>query len=357
MSPAKTLAQEIGEEEDAREKLVLASQLHNTKAELTSAKTLIRSLQAEIARLEVVENFLAVPLSQEPSWCRLPSKRAKKQQGRGTVCLLLSDLHLDEVVRPEEMRGRNAYNREIADLRLRKVFEGVIEQATYYHQGTSYDGCVVFLGGDLVSGGIHEELRETNEYPVPETIRFWTPKIGDGLNLLADTFGQVHVASVPGNHGRFTSKARYKYRSLENADWLISALLAQRFAHDSRFTFDVSEAMDTFVTVYGTKLLLTHGDQVKGGGGIGGIFPPIMRMKAKKQATEDFDHMVIGHWHSYIHSQGITVNGSLKGYDEYAYGNGFSSEDPRQAMFIITPERQITWPVEVFCQDRKQEGW
>lgn len=346
---------EILTEAHSTELLRLNARLDEKSRELAAAKTLIRSLQAEVDKLDFVDDFLKDPLPQEPGWCKTPSKPSKQEHG--IVCLLLSDLHLDEVVRPEELGSRNAFNREIAELRLKRVFESVIQQATFYHTGTKYDGCVVMLGGDLVSGSIHEELRETNEYPIPVTIRYWTPKIAEGLSLLADVFGKVHVASVVGNHGRFTAKPRYKMRAFDNADWLISVLLAERFANDKRFTFEIPEGTDAFVQIYDTRFLLTHGDQAKGGGGIGGIWPPIMRLKAKKQANDHFDWLVCGHWHTYVHSSGLIVNGALKGYDEFAAGNGFIFEPPQQAMWICTPERGVTWPVELFCQDRKKEGW
>jgi hypothetical protein len=346
----------VKQQEAEVDRLRLTARVDEKTRELSGAKTLIRSLQAEVDRLATVKDFLkTTDLNQVPKWAKPPNKNFKQEHG--IVNLLLSDLHLDEVVRPEEMQGRNAYNREIAELRLKRVFDGVVEQATFYHTGTQYDGCNVLLGGDLVSGSIHEELRETNEYPVPATIKHWTPQIAAGLNLLADVFGQVHVASVVGNHGRFTQKPRYKLRAFDNADWLISALLAERFATDSRFTFDVPEGTDTYVTAYDTRYLLTHGDQASGGGGIGGIWPPIMRLKARKQANNTFDHMCIGHWHQIVHSQGITVNGSLKGWDEFAMGHNFQAEEAKQAMWITTPERGTTWPVEIFAQDRKAEGW
>lgn len=358
MTKKKTLQEDLEEvaaKKEQDEKLLLQARLANKTSELTSAQTLIRSLTAENERMSKVHNFLKTPTEVEPPWA-IPKKR-KSSDKHGTVGLLLSDLHLDEVVLPSEMRGRNAYNREIADMRLRKVFNSVIEQATYYHQGTKYDGAYVALGGDLVNGDIHPELKETNEYPVPETIRFWVPKIASGLEMLADQFGFVEVAAVPGNHGRLGLKPRYKKRALDNADWLMSALLAERFSSDSRFKFDVPESMDTSTTIYDTTLLLTHGDQAGGGSGIGGIFPGIMRMKARKQANFEFDWLLMGHFHQYLHTQHITVNGSLKGWDEYALGHNFVYEPPNQAMFILTPEHGVTWPIELYCEDRKAEGW
>lgn len=351
----KELMTDFTDDLKVEERLLTQAKLDNTKAELTAARTLIKGLQADIERLERVHDFLKTDLEKEPAWLKAPVRKTKDE--RGIVCTLLSDLHLDEVVDPSEMQGRNAYNREIAELRLKRYFDQIVKQATHYHQGTKYDGCVVLLGGDLVSGGIHDELRESNEGTVADTIRFWTPKIGAGLEYLANEFGNVRVASVPGNHGRFTHRARFKKRAHDNADWLISALLAERFASDKRFAFDVPDSMDAHLQVYDTRFLLTHGDQASGGGGIGGIWPPIMRLKARKQANFEFDWMVIGHWHQYVHSQGITVNGSLKGWDEFAFGMNFQYEKPSQAMWIVTPERGVTWPVQIFVEDRKKEGW
>jgi hypothetical protein len=333
----------------------LLARLDTARKETTAARTQIRSLQADVDRLESVRDFLRTPLATEPRWAK--PKRLKSSERRGTIATVLSDLHLDEVVLPSEMGGKNAYSREIAELRLKRYFTNLIEQATYYHQGTMYDGGVMMLAGDTVSGIIHAELRETNDGTLFDTIRFWTPKLKAGLLLLADALGVPwHVMAVPGNHGRLTVKPRFKTRAHDNADWLIGALLAEALADDERFTFDISDGLDSVVKVYDTRILLNHGE-TGGGQGIGGIFPPIMRLRARKRASTEFDWFVIGHWHQYLHARGLTVNGSLKGWDEFAVGKAFEYEEPRQAMFIITPEHGTTWPIEILVQNRREEGW
>jgi hypothetical protein len=47
--------------------------------------------------------------------------------------------------------------------------------------------------------------------------------------------------------------------------------------------------------------------------------------------------------------QNFVVNGSLKGYDEYARRNGFGFEKARQALFLVTPERGITTQTAVYA--------
>ena len=57
---------------------------------------------------------------------------------------------------------------------------------------------------------------------------------------------------------------------------------------------------------------------------------------------QSFDYALIGHWHSLIYGQSVVINGSLKGYDEYAKRFKFGFERPQQALFYVAPERGIT---------------
>jgi hypothetical protein len=65
----------------------------------------------------------------------------------------------------------------------------------------------------------------------------------------------------------------------------------------------------------------------------------------------------MGHWHQYLSTPSLIINGSLKGYDEYAKISNFGFEPPQQALAIVTPERGITFQAPVFCLDRKREKW
>jgi hypothetical protein len=164
---------------------------------------------------------------------------------------------------------------------------------------------------------------------------------------------------VVGNHGRRTRKPRAKRRVRDNFDWLIGQMVANHFAADSRVTFDIPDATDALVSVYDSTFLLTHGDQVGGGSGIGGIWPPIMRMAAKKRNRYAFEAVVMGHWNQLIAAPtaGVIVNGSLKGYDEYAAVSNFMPERAQQALWLVAPNEGVTFSAPVFCDDRKAEGW
>lgn len=338
------------------------------KAELIKARRARDSAEREVVRLlaelEKAQKALSIVSAlddaalQPPQWL----SPAKPKMNAATLAVMLSDTHFDEVVNPDEMDGLNAYNREIAVLRLQKWSQNVVKLARHYLAGVKYDGIVVLLGGDIFSGDIHEELAETNEDTMLGSLLYWSEQLAASLDLLGNEFGKVHVASVMGNHGRMTRKPRAKLRAKTNFDWLLSKMLERHFKSDKRFTFDVPESADVLISIYGHGQLMTHGDQVTGGGGIGGIYPPIMRLRARKQQRHlqigsSFQTLWMGHWHQYISTPSLIINGSLKGYDEYAMVSNFGFEQPQQALAVVTPERGITIQAPVFCMDRKREKW
>ena len=339
------------------------AKIADVRRDRDAARQALKVSQAELAsltaRLHMVEQISDMDPS-PPKW--LTPKR-KPSAHHATVTTILSDCHFDEVVNPDELGGVNAYDRAIATLRLRRYFDQVVSLTRDYMAGVTFDGAVVMLGGDLVSGAIHEELAQTNDDSILGTVLYWSEMICAGLHMLADEFGHVHCPGVPGNHGRLTRKPRAKGRARDNFDWLICQLVAREFHDDDRVTFDIPDAFFTQWNVYGTTYHLQHGDNTSGGGGWMGPLGPVMRHQVKVEAvgqatSQPFDHMVVGHWHTYVNLPRGTINGSLKGYDEYAMTKAFSFEEPIQALWLTTPERGITMRSPIYCAvDRKAEGW
>lgn len=283
---------------------------------------------------------------------------------RGTLVAPFSDFHVGEVVEPAEVAYYNAYNPDIAEQRIKRYFERAIRMARQYLNGVKYDGIVVPSLGDTVSGDIHDEFRETNEWTNYQATSRVVPWLEEGLGMFAEEFGRVHYVQVPGNHPRDSKKPRYKKRSAHNADQFIGWQLEQRLGNDDRFTFDVSEGISADFQIYNTRFRCEHGDEAKGGSGIQGAMLPIALMthRRRKQAEAEghpFDCMLIGHWHQYMSmvGKGFLVNGAGKGYDEYARGKGFEPEPPQQALLVVTPEHGIGVQAPLFVGKRSEEGW
>lgn len=294
-----------------------------------------------------------------PKWDVSPDQ---KDAEHATALLLLSDLHLDEVVDYDAMGGLNKYDREIAHLRLNAVINNTIKVLKHYVNGVVLDGIVVALIGDIITGAIHEELERTNEAPVPATISHWIPYIAAGLVELADATGKVHVVCIGGNHDRMYKRLPHKERAESSYSWLIYNWLADTLRDDERITFSIPKAAQVRFDIYSTRFMASHGDGFRSAGGIGGLYPSLLKWVVRQHAIysavgDDFDVAIFGHWHQFIRGRDFFGNGTLKGFDEYAFNNGFTYEPAQQALAIVSPTRGITSTLPIFAEDQESEGW
>ncbi|WHZ14982.1 MAG: hypothetical protein OJF52_001822 [Nitrospira sp.] len=280
--------------------------------------------------------------------------RFKQASGHttGIPLLFVSDLHWDEMVDPAQIGGVNAYNHRIAVDRLKHCFGTFIDLTTNHLSKPSYDYAVLALGGDCLSGIIHDELRETNEFPIHVSVLSLADHLIAGITAMHNAFGRVYIPAVVGNHGRIDKKPRAKNRVFDNYDWLVYQLLAKHFKGEKDITFEIPEGSDVQFALHNTRYLLTHGDQFKGGSGIAGALSPLLLGFARKRKRQmavmrPYDFMMMGHWHQYLMARGIICNGSGKGYDEYAAHLNFDFEVPTQAAWLTHPDWGITarWPI------------
>ncbi len=307
-----------------------------------------------LAVLESIDQAKPTP----PKWA---VARHKVSTG-ATFGLFITDTHFDEVVRPEEIGGLNAYNRSIAEQRLERAFVQAVRVARDYVSGLTYDGVLLLLGGDIVGGEIHHEYEVTNEATIVETLLHWTEPLAAGIELLAGEFGKVHVAGVVGNHGRRTRKPRYKGRARDNYDWLLYRSVAKLFRGDDRITWQLPESLYADVQIYDTAIRLEHGDEAKGGSGIAAAMSPMLllqhrRTKQYRSSNRPLDLLAVGHWHSRYVLPGLIMGGTLKGVDEHTLGRGYDYQPPSQEAFVIAPNHGVILNAPVWVQDRHAEGW
>ena len=282
----------------------------------------------------------------------------------GMPMTIWSDWHLGEVVTSSETNGQNVFNWKVAEERITKLVNKTSEMCFSHMAKADFPGIVVALGGDMVSGDIHEILRQTNETTLLPTIRRGAGLIIAGLRQIADKFERVFVPCVSGNHGRTTKRIEHKLFTDTNADNMIYMLVRDALEGDTRFHFHIPASNEAHFQVYGHRFLLLHGHDlgVRGGDGIIGSIGPITRGKLKVGAQaramgKDFDTLIIGHWHQYIQLRGLIVNGTLKGFDGFANSGLRAAPEPaQQALWFLHPKYGITarWPI--FLQAERTAG-
>jgi hypothetical protein len=338
----------------------LITRLNEENADLRKIRDALEQ-ELAAAREEDEEDRLANLLSFKPLTIEVPHDVAGAP---GHPMTMWSDWHWGETVDPREMGGLNAFNEEIAQQRVRNLVSRTINiLRNYAGMRAEYpDGMTVFLGGDMVSGLIHEELVATNWGNIVDQAQGVASAIAGGLITLADAFGKVNVVGVVGNHGRLTKKPQAKGRALDSYDRSVYKAVKHQLGllGEWRVSIEIPDEIDRLVHVYNHRFMLTHGDALGASGGDGfiGAIGPIMRGSlkiaiAQSQINRDFDTIVIGHWHQYMprgDANPVIVNGTLKGYDEYARNilrARFAR--PSQALWLVSPKNGVAaqWPVYV----------
>jgi len=308
-------------------------QLQSEKKQL-----LDRLVEAE-ARMNAVA-AAAVGVSEKRIWVPRPHHGKTRNM---TAIAMASDWHVEETVDPRSVAGVNAYTMEIAQRRVERFFDAIIWNIEHQRASArlAIDDLLLWIGGDIITGYIHKELMEANQASPLEAIRWVSALIASGVEHLADHI-RLRVICDYGNHGRTGEKKMIATGAANSFEYHMYCQLAKDLAGVADFF--VTPSAHHRVEVYGYKIHTHHGDDVKGGNGIGGLAPPLLRRVAgwDAQSNNVADYHLIGHFHRAIDFGNVIVNGSMIGYGPYAQYIGAPDEPPCQQMFYIDEKRGKT---------------
>ncbi len=324
----------------------------------------VRALKRRVQELEQVRKSLherlddaedrldvALAIADSPSpECSIEPR--KRRQNEATAFLCASDWHVGELVDPSTVNGKNSYNPEIAQARGERYFQNSLRLIELARAGVRIDDVVLWLGGDMMTGYIHEELVESNTMSPSEECLFLLDMLSQGIEFLLDK-GSIKRLVVPcnyGNHGRTNPKRRVSTGAKNSYEWMTYHVLAQRFASDKRVEFLVADSSHIYVDVYGHTVRLHHGDDVRYQGGVGGLSIPLRKATDSWDTFKEADLTVIGHWHQFVDYGYALVNGSLIGFNAYALSVKARFEPPRQAFFLIDKERGKTLVAPIWVE-------
>jgi len=249
---------------------------------------------------------------------------------------LASDWHWEEVVTSAECNGLNEYNKEIAELRCGAFFGNLAKLVTKEQRDVVIRNGVLWLGGDLLSGNIHEALVETNRLgPVPAAIEVQQHLAGGLRYLLDNTDLHWSIPCSVGNHERITAKTRIKTSTENSLAAFVYYGLAAQFANEKRLTFRLPDAYFTYLDIHGKVCRFHHGDAIRYLGGIGGLHIPLRRKIADWNKSRRADYDFLGHLHTFTDGGYYVVNGSQIGFSAYASYIAAAYERPQQAFCLI----------------------
>lgn len=290
----------------------------------------LRDLEISDRRLELIAGLAD---REPPAPISLRGDSAKAQ---ATAVLCCSDWHVGELVDPGQVAGLNEYNPAIAKKRLERLAVGTGWVLDALAGGWQIRDLVLWLGGDIITGYLHDDQRESNSMSPTEEMLFARERIIGIIRYLLDrSIERIVVPCSFGNHGRTTHRPRCSTAAKNSYEWLLYQMLALEFAADPRVDFEVASGAHLYTEVYGRTIRWHHGDAVRYQGGVGGVTIPLNKAIARWDDARQADYTVIGHFHQLTDLGHAVVNGSAIGYGAYSLQIGASPETPAQAFFLI----------------------
>lgn len=307
-------------------------------------KELMGALNIQEALINATQEHIeALPKVKSP-----PSPRKVASITEEVLCLDNSDFHIGEIVKADEMGGLNAYNFDIYAKRLQLMSDAVASfktKMTGYNLRKLHVNCL----GDMLTGIIHDELVQTAEDSIVESVFNGALVYAQFLAEMLTLFESVELTGVIGNHGRMTKKVTYKQRYV-NWDYFFYQTVALMLAGNPRITFDLPRSFWTVKEIGGRRILLMHGDNIRSWQGIPwyGIKRSVANLNELLDGSQGFDDVHLAHFHddgSLARVRGkIMLNGSVIGGTEFSIGALFSSSEPTQTLYAINPHhKRMTW--------------
>lgn len=246
------------------------------------------------------------------------------------VCL--SDLHAGI----EVDNWWNVYNVDVLRSRLH-IYLDEIRSAQQLHRCKV---CYLVLGGDQISGLIHQNLRLQNNENVIEQLKTAVTYIGEFTYALQEWFEEVRVYSVAGNHSRINPNKEDHLKG-EELEEMIPFCLKLQFANNDKVVICdmMANKIDSTISAFKTRgdklFYVVHGDK----DAPANVVKNLTLMSGKKP-----DGVIMGHRHHNAfdteHSVKIIQCGCVVGTDDYCVDKRISGE-PEQCVVITSRNRTV----------------
>ena len=204
--------------------------------------------------------------------------------------------------------------------------------------------------GDMVSGRIHEELLQSEQFTAIEYCLGLSHLLAQGILYLSQHFPKIQITGIVGNHGRLTQRPSYKKGAVLNYDFLVYKIAEQLTCHQPNVTWHLPRSFFALTDVEGWNCLAYHGDGIRqylampwyGLARACTDFTELLKSK-----DEEFNYMFLGHFHKPGNISNINVetflNGSLIGPNEFSIKAVRGGHKARQWLLGFHRKRGCSW--------------
>jgi predicted phosphodiesterase len=211
----------------------------------------------------------------------------------------------------------------------------------------SCDDTLLVIDGDMITGDIHDELRETNDGGLRAQADACLKFLYRGVQAMrAATPGTLHVVCIGGNHGRLTKKQHIKNGTQHSVEHIGVYDPLRRLVGEEGVAWHIPPAERHIMTVHGRRVSTQHGTMIRSQGGIGGTLVPMTRWVTR---ANDADLYLFGHFHEADAYGKIVKNGSLIGSSGYVAWLGIEDRGPEQVAFVLDADRGVRRFERVSC--------
>lgn len=307
-------------------------------------KRLSRALDQQQTTEEIVIGLAtqAVKKIKCPKAPKIPRKDTRKIQESETCVIHISDTQIGKLTK--------SFDFSVAASRMKLLANKVEKLVTNRRSSAKVEKCVILIGGDIVEG---ETIFSHQPWTVDGDL--WDQAVTQAPKILSEFivqmsafFRDVHISSVPGNHGRPAPKnsSSSPRTNFDMIATVITRLLVAKMLPNDRITWDIDHGTFYSITdVEGHNILMVHGDQISGGGGIGGY--PLTGLARKvagwsQSIPEKWEAIFLGHFHrpmsGVIQNKMFFANGTIESDNTFALEVIGESGNPCQRVVFFNKE-------------------
>ncbi|MEM3062594.1 MAG: hypothetical protein QW303_03480 [Nitrososphaerota archaeon] len=329
----------------------LESKIASLRMQLSLESIKRRQAEEELRKLEAIFQTIN---DTKGYFCDSPIPTSTKSlfKKSATAILCLNDWHVEGCVRHDVVDNANEFNLEIASSRIETTFQKALNLLRFVRNLVKIDQLIIWLGGDLINGNIHQELEEANFLGPTEAIIFIQNQISKGIDffLKRGNLKEILVVTNYGNHGRSCQLKRIATAYRHSWEWLAYTNLAFHYRKHPRVKFKIEKGYHNWVNVQGHDIRFHHGDSINFCGGVGGVVIPlrkkIMQWNKRRKAYLD----ILGHFHQFSDCWDFVLCGCLIGYDAYAINIGAEYQPPTQTFIVIEKKRGKILSLPIFLE-------
>lgn len=319
--------------------------------QLNKQESILEGYKREHGKLEVFFNRVLNAIEPIRPFDNVYADFHKKSTVESNISAVMhiTDSHMGAVQEADEIEMFNEFSPEICDKRNIAFAKRFIDWTNLHRSGYQIKNCHVLMTGDLISGDIHDELRVTNAFPVPEQIVRAAQSHAKQISLVAPFFEHVTIEFITeDNHSRLTKKPQAKEAGKNSYNYLVGILLKEYMSGVPNVQVNIYPMHEKVVRVNNRNYLLSHGHGIKQYMGLPwySIERKVGRESLSRmniimedlQRAKDvgFHKFVHGHFHVPFDHWLYSCTGSVSGTDAYDHQSARYSP-PSQSSWLVHP--------------------